>query len=221
MSRATPARGAPLKHQHNSKRGRARRKGPYPMLVVTAVVFVLGILAVVLTVSDESDGGREIAPARVTGTSLPTEGGQPDAAVGMKAPEAFGVDFKGGPVAIDNDGRAKALIFLAHWCPHCQREVPKVVSWLASAGGVEGVDIFAVSTFADVTKPNWPPSIWLRQEGWPTPVLVDDEASTVAEAFGLRGTPMWVFVRRDGTIAGRASGEVPIDRLQSAMRALL
>ena len=30
--------------------------------------------------------------------------------------------FDGADVAIANDGRAKLILFLAHWCPHCQEQ---------------------------------------------------------------------------------------------------
>lgn len=209
------------KPAHRAKRGRSRRRGPSPIVVAVAVVFVLAAVAALLTVSGDKGTARETAPVEITGTRLPPEAGTPDPAAGMKAPQARGVDFEGHPASITDDGRAKVILFLAHWCPHCQREVPKVVAWLRDTGGVAGVDLYAVSTMAGPTRPNWPPSAWLGREAWSSPVLVDDERSGVAEAFGLSGTPLWVFVRSDGTIVSRISGEVPIDVVESQMRALL
>ena len=36
-------------------------------------------------------------------------------------------------------------MFLAHWCPHCQAEVPRLVE-LAEQGAFDGVDVTAVAT---------------------------------------------------------------------------
>lgn len=200
---------------------RRRRQGASPMFAAGVVVFLIAAIAVVLSLSGDKGVGRQTAPVEITGASLPKDAGAPDAAIGMRAPEARGTDFAGGPVAVANDGRAKAILFLAHWCPHCQREVPVVVDWLKSTGGVQGVDLYTVSTLATSTKPNWPPSSWLERERWTTPVLVDSPDSAVAEAFGLSGTPLWVFVRPDGTVARRMAGEVPVSAFEAEMRALL
>ena len=62
-----------------------------------------------------------------------------------------------------------AIWFVAHWCPHCQAEVPRIVA-LAEQGRLpEGVDVAAVSTAVDATAPNYPPSAWLDRVGWPFP----------------------------------------------------
>jgi thiol-disulfide isomerase/thioredoxin len=63
------------------------------------------------------------------------------------------------------------VVFVAHWCPHCQAEVPRIVA-LAKAGKVS-VPIVGVATGTDASAPNYPPSAWLQREGWPYPVLVD------------------------------------------------
>ena len=46
------------------------------------------------------------------------------------------------------------------------------------------------------------------------PVLVDS-AGTVADAFALPAFPYFVFVNADGTVAGRLTGEVPIEDLDA------
>ena len=201
---------------------RRKRNVPSPLVVVGVVVFILAVAAAMLTMSGErSGGGREIGTVQISGSALPKQGASPDTAIAMPAPRARGVNFADDPVAVQNDGRPKAIVFLAHWCPHCQKEVPKVVSWLEQTGGVEGVDIYAVSTFADRTRPNWPPSAWLQRERWTSPVLLDDADGSVAEAFGLSGTPMWVFVSAEGTVTKRISGEVSVATFEAEMRALV
>lgn len=216
-----PASHRPSHQRARPSRRRARRRGPSPMVVMGIVVFGLAVAATLLTLGGGEDGGRETGAVTLGGASLPKQGGTPDPAAGMAAPVARGVNFDGTAVAIENDGKPKAIVFLAHWCPHCEKEVPKVVSWLEQTGGVEGVDVVAVSTWADRTRANWPPSAWLERERWTSPVLLDDGEGSVAKAYGLSGTPMWVFVGKDGKVVKRTSGEVPVDTLESEMRALV
>jgi hypothetical protein len=62
--------------------------------------------------------------------------------------------------------------------------------------------------------PNYPPSAWLEREGWTSPVVVDDRASTVGATFGVTGYPYFVFVDGNGRVAHRASGELPISYIE-------
>ena len=76
-------------------------------------------------------------------------------------------------MAIAADGRPKILLFLAHWCPHCQREVPIVQGWLDAGGLPQNVDLISIATSIDPARPNYPPEAWLTREGWEPTVLVD------------------------------------------------
>jgi cytochrome c biogenesis protein CcmG, thiol:disulfide interchange protein DsbE len=147
-------------------------------------------------------------PVRVGGEPLAVlaEGGA-DQAVGRPAPELRGASFDGTPVAVTRDGIPKALVFLAHWCPHCQEEVPVLVRWLGNGRLPPGVELYAVSTAVRPELPGYPPSAWLRQARWPAPVLADDPQGSAAAAFGLSGFPFFVLVDGEGRVAARASGE--------------
>jgi thiol-disulfide isomerase/thioredoxin len=151
----------------------------------------------------------------LTGSPLPTfsaTGGDP--ALGRPAPELVGADFAGNPVSITNDGQAKILLFLAHWCPYCQNEVPTVRSWLETTELPDNVDVYSVITLTEADRANYPPRPWLEAEGWSVPVVVDDGLDTAAQTFGLNAVPYWVFVNTDGTIAFRhAGGGVPAEAL--------
>ncbi|MCB2223083.1 MAG: TlpA family protein disulfide reductase [Actinobacteria bacterium] len=150
----------------------------------------------------------------VTGAVLPRYGSATDLAVGMAAPEVQGADFDGNDVAITADGRAKLIVFLAHWCPYCGQEAPVIREWYAATELPDGVDVYTVDTLTDFTRSNYPPRAWYEQQSWNVPLLVDDHLDTVAEAFGLNAVPFWVLVNADGTIAGRyAGGGVPADTL--------
>lgn len=68
-----------------------------------------------------------------------------------------------------------------------------------------------MSTSATASRENWPPSTWLREEGWSVPVVVDDQSQTVANAYGLTFFPFTVFVDSEGVVLGRLSGGIPIE----------
>ena len=150
----------------------------------------------------------EIAPrVTVAGDRLPglvAQGADP--ALGRPAPTLVGVSFTGTPVTVTNTGRPHLVVFVAHWCPHCQAEVPRIVD-LARRRQL-AVPVTGVITGTDPAAPNYPPSSWLARQGWPYPVLVDTRAGTAAHAYGLPGYPFVVFVDALGRVAGRVSGEL-------------
>jgi len=154
--------------------------------------------------------------------SLPPMGGSnvDQTATGQEAPTVTGTDFDGEEVTITNDGRPKAIVFLAHWCPHCQAEVPSVQRWLNDTGGVDGVDMYSVTTAVDPRRVNYPPQRWLEDEGWTVPIIRDNAASSVLTAHGNGGFPFWVFTNSDGTVALRVAGEIPINDLEAILQNL-
>jgi cytochrome c biogenesis protein CcmG, thiol:disulfide interchange protein DsbE len=198
----------------------------WPWWVVGAAVVIAGVLAVVVSAggggtSGGTKSGRvEIASTvAVSGTPLPTlTDTTHDRAVGKTAPTMTGVTFNRSPLTIGNTGQAHVVIFVAHWCPHCQAEVPRIVA-LSKAGQIP-VPIVTVATGTDPSAPNYPPSAWLAREGWPYPVLVDTKTETAATAYGLPGYPFLVFVDAQGNVVGRLSGEVAPSDLTKLFAAL-
>lgn len=201
----------------------------WPWWVVGAAVVLAGIVAVVLSAGGggnrSSSGGTksgqvEIASTvTVSGTPLPSlTDSTKDPAVGTTAPTLTGVTFNRSPVTIGNTGQAHLVIFVAHWCPHCQAEVPRIAS-LQKAGQIP-VPIVTVATGTDSSAPNFPPSAWLAREGWPYPVLVDTKTDRAATSYGLPGYPFLVFVDAHGKVVGRLSGEVAPSDLTKLFSAL-
>lgn len=180
--------------------------------VVIGGVALLGVLAVALSAgSDDADLPAQTRPVEIGGEALaPYVAGEPDPAIGQPMPELRGEDFAGTPVEIADDGRAKAIAFLAHWCPHCRAEVPRLAAFLEGQGMPPGVDLYLVPTGTDPSRPNYPPQTWLEGEGLgDVPTLVDNDQSAAMGAAGGTGFPYWVFVDADGAVAGRLSGELP------------
>jgi thiol-disulfide isomerase/thioredoxin len=161
----------------------------------------------------------EFGTVAVTGDDLPVLETADDPAIGLLAPEITGTDFSGNEVSIAHDGEAKAIVFLAHWCPHCQSELPELTDFLAE-GGVEDVSIIAVATGTNPTRPNYPPSVWFAEENWTRPLIADDENLTVLRAFGGPAFPFWTFLAPDGTVALRVAGRIDMPTLQSILEQL-
>lgn len=194
---------------------------------VVATLAVAGVAAALLAPAPAAPPGDEpvepagevVAPT-VEGAALP-ELTDPaaDAAVGMPLPVVKGTDYNGAPVTISQDG-AKVVIVVAHWCPHCQTEVPKIQQWLNDNGFPQGVSLYSISTAASPDAPNAPPDAWLAREGWEVPVIADDDAGTARAAVGVSGYPFLVFVNFDGTVASRHAGAMPVEEFAGRIEQL-
>jgi cytochrome c biogenesis protein CcmG, thiol:disulfide interchange protein DsbE len=169
--------------------------------------------------SPAASGGPPGEPT-ITGAALPRfTGSRPDPAAGLTAPVVHGSDYAGAPVSIEPNGRVTMVIFAAHWCPHCQREIPVIQAWVDGGGLPSDVDIVTVSTGIDPTLPNYPPEDWFAREGWTAPVIVDP-TNSVAAAYGLASYPYFVILDGQGAVFARTSGEVPIAGLEEVLAAV-
>ncbi len=173
--------------------------------------------------SDGSVSAGENQPVEVVGDvleALPESGDDPT--IGLTAPTLNGYAFDGSNLSVTpGDGKPYMLVFLAHWCPHCNREIPRLIEWQASGAIPADLQIIGVSTAVASDRPNYPPSQWLVAKGWPWPVMVDSEAMDAAEAYGVSGYPFFALVGADGKVKVRGSGELEIDQLNQIVDAAL
>lgn len=193
----------------------------FPIVPVLFGVVAIALIAVVVLTFEGGGGDAEVGSPEISGDSLsrlPDTGTDP--MVGAPIPEVVGADFEGDPVSITDDGNAKIIIFMAHWCPHCQRELPIVTDWLGTDPLPDGVDIYAVATGISRTRENYPPSDWFQREGWTGPVIVDDAGSSVGLAFGLPAYPFWVFTDADNNVLARVTGGIAVSDLDNAVATL-
>lgn len=208
-------------------RRRATRPSPRRPVAVVAVVVAVVALALVAALAagsgDDADtsspaagGDRPEAAAgiRVRGAALPPlpDDGR-DPAVGRPLPAMSGTTLDGDRLTVPTRGRPAIVLFVAHWCPHCQAEVPLVQRWVDGGGLPAGVDLATVSTAVDPRRPNYPPGAWLAEEGWTAPVLTDDGDQAGARAAGVTAFPYFVAVDAAGDVIGRASGELTTAQL--------
>jgi thiol-disulfide isomerase/thioredoxin len=197
------------------------KRSPRRIIIIAAGLAVVAIAAVAAL---STRGGtatpdvplNETQPVTVTGTFLlPLNTGQGiDPAIGTPAPEISGLSFDGTPVSITNDGRPKIILFVAHWCSHCQGDVTALTSYIKSNGMPPDVEFYAVSTGTDASAPNYPPSTWLKD--FPVPTIADSPQSEAAQAYGLTAFPFFVFVTAEGNVDFRFPGEVRPEVLYQA-----
>ncbi len=190
--------------------------------LVGAAGAVALIVAVIVSLGGEADidESAQVGSPVVAGEPLPRyDDATPSGGVGLTAPTVTGAGFDGSPASIAA-GRPTAVVFLAHWCPHCQAEVPMVEAWLDGGGLPEGTDLIGVSTGVDRARANYPPQAWLEAEGWSAPLLVDSEDGAVAGAFGLSAFPFWVILDGDGMVVARVAGGVDLAAVGQALESL-
>src|SRR6476659_378906 len=108
-----------------------------PGLIVVIAVAAVALVALIVVVVTQATGGSDTAglsqtqPVVVDGTplvQLPDSGADPG--IGQTPPTLEGKSFDGSNIVINpGDRKPKLVMFFAHWCPHCQAELPRVLSW--------------------------------------------------------------------------------------------
>ena len=200
--------------------------GKWVVLAIVAAIATALLVAVVVGGGDEGSGttnslpggdvlAEENQPVVIEGTILEPLGDEAiDPMVGQVAPTLNGATFDGSGVSVTpGDGQAYMIVFLAHWCPHCNREVPRLIEWQASGAVPSELQVVGVSTAVASDRPNYPPSQWAVDKGWTWPMMADSTSMEAAEAYGVSGYPFFVIVGADGEVKVRVSGEVEIPAL--------
>lgn len=178
------------------------------------MILIAAVVGIAIAASGGDDGGAtadgiETGGVEAIGDPLPPLlDPADDGAIGSQAPIVSAATFGGDRVALDNEAGARIYGFFAHWCPHCQAELPRIVDFLDTTGLPSGVDLWAISTGVDPTRGNYPPSAWFDAEGYDLPVLMDSSTGQLATAFGLVNYPYFVAINSDNEVVARVSGEL-------------
>ena len=201
---------------------------------VAVVIVIALVAAIAITSKSDSSGGSgagaagtvvpvpaiSVGEVTVTGTPVAQAvDGSADPAIGKPVPQVAGQQFDGTKLTIPAAGTPKIVMFVAHWCPHCQKEVPELSKHWAQVGLPSGVDLYAVATSTSESKPNFPPGKWLRNENWPVRTIADDTNGSAANAYGVTGFPYFVAVDAQGNVVLRMSGEITLDQFQQLVDA--
>ncbi len=193
---------------HRERRRRLAYVSGGVALVAALVLVGIGLLG-----NEETVGVGPAAPGEVTADAARTEPlGPGDAVPGFEAPAIGGgtvrwSDFSGGPVVIS---------VWAPWCPHCQVELPILDRVMEDFPQVSFVTI--VTSIG--TQPGPAPDVFLAENDLTAPTAIDDEAGTMAAAFGIRAFPSLYFVSSDGTIVRFDEGEVAEAELREIIGSL-
>ena len=187
------------------------------------------------TAGDESDvtvgefvDGEIAQPVAVDGEPLDgfsqemIQGDTADTALCARAPIVSGYDYAGDPVTIDAAADGPTMVvLLAHWCPHCNAEIPRLNEWREGGNVPDGLNVVGVSTGIDSSRANYPPDEWLAGMDWQWPVLADTAESTAFQAFGGQYFPTVVIIGSDGRVLLRFSGEPSAEEIDTLVRSAL
>lgn len=175
------------------------------------MLMVLALITAACSDAESASGSEAIAPTygtvSVDGAGLPPFDPSLEAASGSPVPGFSTQNLSGEPITFQPGESPTVLVFLAHWCSHCQAELPRLVSWL-EANPQDTVDVLAVATSINPGQPNFPPANWFEREEWTEPVALDSEGSDIAQAYGLGSFPFWAVVDAEGNLIGRTAGEI-------------
>ena len=181
-------------------------------IIAGVVVLVLGLaIAIGVTLSSEPvAAGLPEGEITISGEPLPEFAGQNDldSVAGLPAPTFSAPNENSEIISLEKNGNAKALLFLAHWCGYCQKELPIVQNLINTVGVPNGVEVIAVATAIDRGRENYPPQKWLADEGWSELQLYDLERE-IGAAYGLNAFPYWVFLDKDLNVVARQTGNIP------------
>ena len=215
-----------------------RNRNPKVVLAFLSIIILIAAILLGITLSDSSDSStnsvtNETPPAQAQVVPDEQNSIEIDENVVLSPLEKGKVTILGDPIPVDSeigylapsfkaqlntgselvtidpaDGTVRLIGFFAHWCPHCQREVPRVSKWMEENGVPAEIEILAVSTAVREGTPNYPPSEWFNKERWPTDIFVDNQDNELAAAYGVAGFPYWVLIDATGRVIHRSSGEL-------------
>ncbi len=204
-----------------------RNLTPYIVFTVIGVVIIFFIALFALQPSaEENFFGGEIS---VTGDQLPDLSvnfnrdcvffenfnycQQLEPAANMTSPIISGTGLKGEELSTDSNN-PKIILFLAHWCGHCQQKVKMVQKWINENGNPEPIKLYSVLTSINSGQPNYPPDKWLESENWTVPTFTDNAQDGVLQHFGVRGFPYMVLIDNKGKIITRLSGSYNAEQFE-------
>ncbi len=188
--------------------------------------------------TDEADGSSGSSPAAteaspavlevsasldVVGEALPPlEDPEADTAVGLAAPIITGQQFDGSDITIGGETEGPTmLVFLAHWCPHCNDEIPEIVKLRDQGDLPDELNIIGISTAVVDDRENYPPSEWMVEKDWTWPVLADTLEAEAFQLYGGSGFPYTVMLHADGSVNARKSGSESAEQIKDWIDAAL
>lgn len=189
-----------------------------------AIVLVVGLaVAIGVSLVDEPlDGNLPEGETTISGDALPEYAGENDINIsaGLQAPLFSGPDQNSEIISLEKNGKSKILLFLAHWCPHCQAEVPIVQEYIDTFGLPADVEVIGILTSIDRSRDNYPPHDWLVEEGWSETQIYDLDRE-IGTVYGLNAFPYWVTLDKDLKVVNRVTGKLTPDQITVLINLLI
>ena len=189
-----------------------------------AIVLVVGLaVAIGVSLVDEPlDGNLPEGETTISGDALPEYAGENDINIsaGLQAPLFSGPDQNSEIISLEKNGKSKILLFLAHWCPHCQAEVPIVQEYIDTYGLPADVEVIGILTSIDRSRDNYPPHDWLVEEGWSETQIYDLDRE-IGTVYGLNAFPYWVTLDKDLKVVNRVTGKLTPDQITVLINLLI
>ena len=193
-------------------------------IIVGAILLVVGLaVAIGVSLVDEPlDGNLPEGETTISGDVLPEYAGENDIniSVGLQAPSFSGPDQNSEIISLEKNGKSKILLFLAHWCPHCQAEVPVVQEYIDTFGLPADVEVIGILTSIDRSRDNYPPHDWLVKEGW-SEIQIYDLDREIGTAYGLNAFPYWVTLDKELKVVNRVTGKLTPDQITVLINVLI
>ena len=197
-----------MPNKRNYPQQKSDKRSINRIIIISAALVTMVIVVALIVWQGTSETGFSLDQTRIFGVHLNEFEGRTESVGGLYSPTVDGYDFSGQPLSIENNGRPKIIIFLAHWCSHCQEEAKLLKKYFSIHGVSSDVDGYAIATAIDSNKPNYPPDKWLERESWPYQIISDTSDDAIAKAFGVNAFPYWVLVDSEGKVLSRVKGSL-------------
>jgi thiol-disulfide isomerase/thioredoxin len=106
--------------------------------------------------------------------------------------------------------RPALLLFWATWCPYCKALMPYLQK-VYDAAGRDKLDVYAIDI-----KDDGDPAAELKERGNTFTLIRDGDS--IADLYGVKGTPGLFLVDRSGAIAYKRSGGDALEKIEAALR---
>lgn len=104
---------------------------------------------------------------------------------------------------IGSGGRNTMILFWSVYCPHCQRELPRIQRYMNNRGGAP-FNVVSVTRIAGA-EDRQATEMFVEKERIQFPVLID--GGQVIDKYQVKGIPFWMMVDPAGRILTLQSGE--------------
>lgn len=149
--------------------------------------------------------GATIQPARLADPPAAPGSPAPGVQVGALARDFVAMSPQGESLRLsDLRGRAVAVNFWATWCVSCLTELPLLRDLQKRLGGPASLEVVAVNTGERVDDV----APFLEQLDAPQFRVVMDPSAAIADAYGVYGLPLTVFIDAEGVIRARYAGQL-------------